>query len=109
MAVADGERARTHQAKIERAARKEGGDEEEKESTHINKRIEVGWRVDLSRMKARSLDGRRREKAIVRVEWCSVELGSQLTVSAVWRSRSIAGKGEQGENFCPGQELLCAA
>lgn len=67
MAVADSERARTHEAKIERAAGKEGGDEEEKESTHIHKRIEVGWRVDLSRMKARSLDGRRREKVIVRV------------------------------------------
>jgi len=62
VAVADSERARAHEAKIKRAIGKEGEDEEEKQSTHIKKRIEVGWRVDLSRMKARSLDGRRRER-----------------------------------------------
>lgn len=62
MAAADGERARTHEAKIKRAAGKEGPDGKGKESTHISRRIEVGWRVDLSRMKARSLDGRRRER-----------------------------------------------
>lgn len=70
MAVADSERARAHAAKIKRAAAKEGEDKKEKESTHSNKRLEVAWRVDLSRMKASSLDGRRREKglaAIVRV------------------------------------------
>ena len=64
------ERARTHEAKIKRAAGKEGGGEVKKESTPNSKGIEVGWRDDLSRMKARSLDGRRREKglaAIVRV------------------------------------------
>jgi hypothetical protein len=68
VAVAHSERARTHEAKRKRAAGKEGEDEEEKESTHINKRIEVGWRVDLSRMKARSLDGRRREKGSAAIE-----------------------------------------